>query len=116
MLNQAINQAIQSTQGAKDSDAGNIARNFGITEKGINQIFEKYGNDPRAKMFLNLMGTSPEKLKKDAQNILNMDTTPQQNSSVVNTNSSNVNKFPYLDSSNRSKTNTPTSNSRFPRL
>ena len=46
------------------------AKNMGITQKGIDSIFDKYGNTMQAKAICSLLGTTPEALKADADMIV----------------------------------------------
>ncbi len=76
-IKKAVQKANNAINGADESQASNIAQSFGITPQGINEMYNKFGNDPRAKLILGLAGTSPDKLKTDALNIVNSQDTAQ---------------------------------------
>lgn len=46
------------------------AKNMGITQQGIDSIFDKYGSTMQARAICSLLGTTPEALKEDADRIV----------------------------------------------
>lgn len=56
-----VNKAVGEVRKKDLSKPGQILRDFGITENGINEIFEKHGSDVRAKAVLGLIKTTPVK-------------------------------------------------------
>jgi hypothetical protein len=43
---------------------------MGLDAGAVNQIFQRVGNTPQAKMVCKLLGTTPEALKEDADRIV----------------------------------------------
>ena len=74
-LDKAINQANQALQGKNESDAPAILQSVGVTENGINNLYNKYGNDMKARAVLALVGTSPDKLRQQALGLLSGNST-----------------------------------------
>ncbi len=95
-IQEAVKRASQAVQGATDDQAGDIARNFGITEQGINELYNRYGSNPMAKTLLSLVGTSPEQLKQQGLNIVKSGGVNRPQSSNKSSSNSNKPKFPRL--------------------
>ena len=71
-LNEAVEQA-QQIIGNTPNDLNAVrskARELGINSNFVNEIYNKYGNTPVARMMCKMLGTSPEDLKSDALTIV----------------------------------------------
>lgn len=94
-LDSAINQANQALQGKTDADAPSILKSVGVTEQGINNIYNKYGNNMKARAILAMAGTSPDQLKQQALGMISGSTAPTPKSSITPT-TCLLNKYPRL--------------------
>jgi hypothetical protein len=66
---QKAQQAIAGTQNNLDG-VGATAKNMGLDASAVNQIYQRVGNTPQARMVCKLLGTTPEALKEDADRIV----------------------------------------------
>lgn len=62
-------QAISGTQDSLDSVSA-AARRLGLDAQTINGIYRKYGQTMQARMLCQMIGTTPEALKADADRIV----------------------------------------------
>lgn len=71
-LNGAVQKAEQAISGTENSLNGvsNAARSMGLNSGVIQDIYNKYGNTTQARMLCQMMGTTPEALKADADRIV----------------------------------------------
>ena len=71
-LGQAVNKAQDALNGVPNTFDGvsQAAANFGIDRRFVDGIYKKYGTSTQAKIICNLMGTTPEALKADAERIV----------------------------------------------
>lgn len=71
-LNGAVEKVQQAINGTQDSLDGvsAAARNLGLDAQTINSIYNKYGKTMQARMLCQMMGTTPEALKADADKIV----------------------------------------------
>lgn len=79
-LNGAVQKAQEAVRGTPNSLDGvaATARNLGITEQSVREIYQKYGNTVQGRAVCSLLGTTPEALKADAETMLNGRGTPFQ--------------------------------------
>lgn len=94
-LNDAVSQAQQWVQGVPNSLSGAVetAKNIGVSRRAIEDIYSRYGKSYQARMICKLLGTTPEAIKADAEQI--MGGSQRQNPSQ-GFKPSNNQKFPRL--------------------
>lgn len=95
-IQKALSEANRIMSTANEGNASQIARDFGITEDGINSIYNNMGKSNASKTVLGLLGMTPEQLRSNALSII-----------------SKNNKTPY---NGRESVQRGTSPTRFPRL
>lgn len=68
----AVKKAQQALNGTPDSleGAAAAAKKLGLDPQAVNEIYKRYGNTMQAKAICRMMGTTPEALKADADQIL----------------------------------------------
>lgn len=71
-LGQAVNKAQEAMNGVPDTLEGvsKAASRMGIDRAFVEKIYNHYGNTPQAKTICNMLGTTPEALKADAEKIV----------------------------------------------
>lgn len=71
-LNEAVQKADQAISGTENSLNGvtAAARSMGLNSQMVQDIYNKYGNTMQARMVCQLLGTTPEALKADADRIV----------------------------------------------
>ena len=71
-LGQAVNRAQDALNGVPNTLDGvsQAASKIGIDRGWIENIYNRYGTTTQAKVICNLMGTTPEALKADAERIV----------------------------------------------
>ena len=71
-LNEAVQKADQAISGTENSLTGvsAAARSLGINAQAVQEIYNKYGNTMQGRMVCQLLGTTPEALKADADRIV----------------------------------------------
>lgn len=71
-LGQAVNRAQDALNGVPNTLDGvsQAASKIGIDRGFVENIYNKYGTTTQAKAICNLMGTTPEALKADAERIV----------------------------------------------
>ena len=94
-LNGAVQKAQQALQGTPDTLDGvsAVARSMGIDSQTVENIYQRYGQSMQAKMICKMMGTTPEAIKADADNILGASSSPKTNAPTFTGESK---KFPRL--------------------
>lgn len=92
-INEAIQKAQQAINGTVDSldSVSATAHKLGLNAQTINEIFGKYGNTPQGRMVCQMLGTTPEALKADADKIVGGGFSP-----VAKGNPTAATKFPRL--------------------
>jgi hypothetical protein len=90
-LSGAVEKAKQTIAGTQNSldGVGATARSMGLDAGAVNQIFQRVGHTPQARMVCKLLGTTPEALKEDADRIVG-GSTVRENRTVHST------RFPRL--------------------
>lgn len=96
----AVEKAQQALSGTPDSleGAAAAAKKLGLDPQAVNEIYKRYGNTMQAKAICRMMGTTPEALKADADQILGSASSQQAPAREI------------------SSTGTPGKSKRFPRL
>lgn len=71
-LNEAVQKADQVISGTENSLNGvtAAARSLGLNAQVVQEIYTKYGNTMQGRMVCQLLGTTPEALKADAEKIV----------------------------------------------
>lgn len=71
-LNEAIQKADQAISGTENSLNGvtAAAHSLGLNSQMVQEIYTKYGNTMQGRMVCQLLGTTPEALKADADRIV----------------------------------------------
>lgn len=71
-LNGAVEKAEQAISGTADNldSVSAAARSIGLDANAVNSIYSKYGNTMQARMICQMLGTTPEALKADADKIV----------------------------------------------
>ena len=96
----AVEKAQQVLSGTPDSleGAAAAAKKLGLDPQAVNEIYKRYGNTMQAKAICRMMGTTPEALKADADQILGSASAQQATARGI------------------SPSGTPGKSKRFPRL
>ena len=71
-LNEAVQKADRAISGTENSLNGvtAAARSLGLNPQIVQEIYTKYGNTMQGRMVCQLLGTTPEALKADADRIV----------------------------------------------
>lgn len=71
-LNRAVQTAEQAISGTENNLSGvsAAARNLGLNAQTVQDIYDKYGQTMQARWLCQMMGTTPEALKADADRIV----------------------------------------------
>ena len=71
-LSAAVKQAQKALQGAPNNlqGASQVASSMGINQAAIDAIYNKYGRSIQARTICGILGTTPEAIKADADNII----------------------------------------------
>lgn len=71
-LNEAVQKADQAISGTENSLNGvtAAARSLGLNSQMVQDIYTKYGTTMQGRMVCQLLGTTPEALKADADRIV----------------------------------------------
>lgn len=94
-----LNGAIQKAQDVISKTPNDInsisaaARNLGITQNAVNEIYNKYGKTMPGRAICGILGTTPEALKADADMIVS---GSKQQSYTANTHQNSGCGFPRL--------------------
>lgn len=95
-IEDAVSKANALINESNTKDPSSILKKAGVTEDGINQIFNKYGNTMKARAVLGMLGTTPEALKSQSLSILGGVKNNGSNSHIRGRGDITQNKFPKL--------------------
>ena len=97
-LSAAVKQAQKALQGAPNNlqGASQVASTMGINQEAIDAIYNKYGRSIQARTICGILGTTPEALKADADNIIGGAPVPKTTDAPSVPKMGTSRKFPRL--------------------